>query len=110
MAEGKEYTSTTFIPTNAIALDSIYTRPAPLNPDTSKRTLRLKLTDHPGLGNFGRYFTKKNSGPFLPGENSVFDDQVIDGSTFTVQLPQAIDRNNPPKVDSSFLSVEIPSP
>ena len=102
VAEGKEYTSTTFIPTNAITLDSIYTRPAPLNPDTSKRTLQLKSTDPAGLGNYGRYFTKKNSGRFLPGENSVFDDQVIDGSTFTVQLPQGIDRNNPPKADSSF--------
>ena len=102
VAEGKEYTSTTFIPTNAITLDSIYTRPAPLNPDTFKRTLQLKSTDPAGLGNYGRYFTKKNSGRFLPGENSVFDDQVIDGSTFTVQLPQGIDRNNPPKADSSF--------
>jgi hypothetical protein len=102
VAEGKEYTSTTFIPTNAITLDSIYTRPAPLNQDTSKRTLQLKSTDPQGLGNYGRYFTKKNSEPFLPGENSVFDDQVIDGTTFTVQLPQGIDRNNPPKPDSSF--------
>ena len=102
VAEGKEYTSTTFIPTNAITLDSIYTRPAPSNPDTSKRTLQLKSTDPAGLGNYGRYFTKKNSGRFLPGENSVFDDQVIDGATFTVQLPQGIDRNNPPKADSNF--------
>ena len=102
VAEGKEYTSTTFIPTNAITLDSIYTRSAPSNPDTFKRTLQLKSTDPAGLGNYGRYFTKKNSGPFLPGENSVFDDQVIDGSTFTVQLPQGIDRNNPPKADSNF--------
>ena len=102
VAEGKEYTSFTTIPTNAITLDSIYTRLAPLNVDTSKRVLLLRSTDPPGLGNFGRYFTKKNSGPFLPGENSVFDDQVIDGSTFTVQLPQGIDRNNPPKADSLF--------
>ena len=102
VAEGKEYTSTTRIPTNAITLDSIFTRPAPLNPDTAKRTLQLRSTDPAGLGNFGRYFTKKNSGPFLPGENSVFDDQVIDGSTFTVQLPQGIERNNPPKADSNF--------
>ena len=102
VAEGKEYTSTTFIPTNAITLDSIYTRPAPLNPDTSKRTLQLKSTDPAGLGNYGRYFTKKNSGRFLPGENSVFDDQVIDGATFTVQLPQGVDRNDPPKADSNF--------
>ena len=102
VAEGKEYTSSTFIPTNAITLDSIYTRIAPLNTDTAKRVLLLRSTDPPGLGNFGRYFTKKNSGPFLPGENSVFDDQVIDGSTFTIQLPQGIDRNNRTKADSSF--------
>jgi hypothetical protein len=102
IAEGKEYTSMTYIPTNAITLDSIYTRIAPLNADTAKRVLLLKSTDPPGLGNFGRYFTKKNSGQFLPGENSVFDDQVIDGSTFTVQLPQGIDRNNRTKADSNF--------
>lgn len=102
ISEGKEYNSSTFIPNNAITLDSIYTKPAPQNVDTAKRTLQLKSTDPAGLGNYGRYFTKKNSEPFLPGENSVFDDQVIDGSTFTVQLPQGIDRNNPPKADSNF--------
>ncbi|MFN0082041.1 MAG: DUF4249 domain-containing protein [Ferruginibacter sp.] len=102
VVEGKEYTSTTHIPTNAITLDSIYTRIAPQNPDTTKRLLLLKSTDPQGLGNYGRYFTKKNSEPFLPGEISVFNDQVIDGATFTVQLPQGIDRNNPPKDDSSF--------
>lgn len=102
VAEGKEYTSSTFIPNNNITLDSIYTRPAPQNPDTAKRTLQLKSTDPAGLGNYGRYFTRKNSEPFWPGENSVFDDQVIDGTVFTVQLPQGIDRNNPPKADSNF--------
>ncbi len=102
VADGKEYISNTFIPNNAITLDSIYTRIAPQNPDTSKRILLLKSTDPSGLGNYGRYFTKKNSEPFLPGENSVFDDQVIDGTVFTVQLPQGIDRNNPPKADSTF--------
>ncbi len=102
VAEGREYTSTTHIPTNAITLDSIYTLTAPLNSDTAKRVLLLKSTDPKGLGNYGRYFTKKNSGQFLPGENSVFDDQVIDGSTFTVQLPQGIDRNNRQKLDSNF--------
>ncbi len=102
VAEGKEYSSTTYLPINALTLDSIYTKPAPLNSDTAKRTLQLKSTDPAGLGNFGRYFTKKNSGPFLPGENSVFDDQIIDGTTFTVQLPPGIDRNNAPKADSNF--------
>ena len=43
-----------------------------------------------------RYFTKKNSLPFFAGINSVFDDQIIDGTTFSSQIPQGIDRNNDP--------------
>ena len=102
VSEGKEYTSNTSIPANAISLDSMWVNVAPHNSDTSKRVLFIKATDPHGLGNYGRYFTKKNSNTFLPGENSVFDDQVIDGTTFTIQLPQGIDRNDPPKADSNF--------
>ncbi len=102
LAEGKEYNSSTTIPAVALTLDSMWTRVAPQNPDTSKRILFIKATDPHGLGNYGRYFTKKNSGDYLPGENSVFDDQIVDGTTFTFQLPQGIDRNDPPKADSNF--------
>ena len=102
ISEGKEYTAETSIPDNAITLDSMWVKPAPQNPDTLKRILMIKATDPHGLGNYGRYFTAKNSGPFLPGENSVFDDQVIDGTTFSIQLPPGIDRNDPPKADSNF--------
>ena len=102
VSEGKEYTSVTRIPSNNISLDSMWVKVAPHNSDTSKRVLFIKATDPLGLGNYGRYFTKKNSGTFLPGENSVFDDEVIDGTTFSVQLPQGIDRNDPPKADSNF--------
>ncbi len=104
VSEGKEYTATTNIPFNNITLDSVFVRQAPQNPDTNKRVLLIKATDPPGLGNYGRYFTKKNNGQFLPGENSVFDDQVIDGQPFTVQLPQGINRNDPPKADSNFFA------
>ena len=38
----------------------------------------------------------------LPGENSVYDDQVIDGNTYTVILPQGINKNDIPKADSNF--------
>jgi len=104
VSEGQEYTSSTNIPFNAIVLDSMWVTVAPHNPDTSKRVLFIKATDPHGLGNYGRYFTKKNKNVFLPGENSVFDDQVIDGTTFSVQLPQGIDRNDPPKADSNFFA------
>jgi hypothetical protein len=102
VSEGKEYLSSTKIPLNNIHLDSMWTVVAPQNPDTSKRILFIRATDPPGLGSFARYFTKKNSSLFLPGENSVSDDAVVDGTTFTFQLPQGIDRNDPPKADSNF--------
>ena len=62
----------------------------------------VKATDPPGLGNYIRYFTKKNSGSFLPGENSVFDDQVIDGTTYEVPLDPGINRNNRVDGDRTF--------
>jgi Domain of unknown function (DUF4249) len=64
--------------------------------------LYFKATDPLGLGNSGRYFTSKNSGPFLPGFNSVFDDQIIDGQSITSILPQGIDRNDKISLDSNF--------
>ena len=102
ISEGKEYLSNASIPAINTAPDSIWFKPAPQNPDTNKRILYLKATDPPGLGNYVRYFTKVNDGPFLPGENSVADDQVIDGTTYTIILPPGIDRNNPPDRDENY--------
>ncbi len=102
LAEGKEYNALTNIPTNAIKLDSIWVKVAPQNDDTLKRVLYFKATDPRGFGNFGRYFTKVNSELFLPGETSAFDDQIIDGTTFTSQLPKGFYRANKPKADSNY--------
>ncbi len=102
VSEGKEYLSTTYIPKNDLRLDSIWVKQAPQNEDTLKRILNFRATDPAGLGNSGRYFTKKNSEPFWPGENSVFDDQIIDGTSFNSQIPQGIDRNNKPSADNNF--------
>lgn len=102
VSEGKEYNSAIGIPALATYPDSTYFKIAPDNPNPDTRILFIRATDPPGLGNYVRYFTKKNSGPFLPGENSVYDDQVINGITYSVQLPQGIDRNNKLKEDSNF--------
>lgn len=102
ISEGKEYLSNVFIPAINTQPDSIWFRPAPENPDTNKRILYLKATDPPGLGNYVRYFTKVNNGSFLPGENSVADDQVIDGTTYTIILPPGVDRNNLPGRDDNY--------
>jgi Domain of unknown function (DUF4249) len=102
VSEGQEYRSNTFIPNNDLKLDSIWVKPVPFNDDTLKRNLYFRATDPIGLGNSGRYFTKKNSEQFLPGENSVFDDQVIDGTSFNSQIPQGIDRNTRKLGDDNF--------
>ena len=99
---GQQYNSSVSIPALSTYPDSIWLQRAPLNPDTNKRVLYIKATDPPGLGNYIRYFTRKNSEAFLPGENSVYDDQVIDGNTYTVILPQGINKNDTPKADSNF--------
>jgi len=101
-AEGKEYNATTKIPLLVKYPDSLWFKQAPLNPDTNKRVLMTRATDPPGLGNYIRYFTKKNRGNFLPGETSVFDDAVIDGTTYELQVDPGVDRNNRISADSNF--------
>ncbi|MBP6432019.1 MAG: DUF4249 domain-containing protein [Ferruginibacter sp.] len=101
-AEGKTYSSTTTIPLLTKYPDSLWFKVAPQNPDTSLRVLMAKTTDPPGLGNYIRYFTQKNGKGFLPGPNSVFDDNVIDGTTYEIQVEPGIDRNNPTPRNNNF--------
>ena len=92
-ANGKTYTAVTSIPALAKKIDSLWWRKAPDNPDTNKVILVSKTTDPPGYGNYIRYFTKVNSDPFYPGLNSVFDDQITDGTTFTLDVERGVNRN-----------------
>lgn len=101
IAEGKEYNASTDIPVASNFPDSIWFVPAPQNPDTLKRVMYVKATDPPGRGNYYRYFTRINREPFYPGEN-VFNDQVIDGVTYTLQFPPGINRNRPVSRDENF--------
>jgi len=101
-ANGQEYTAKTTIPLLTKVPDSLWWITAPLNPDTNKVVLMVKVTDPPGLGNYVRYFTRKNREPFLPGENSVFDDAVIDGVSYELRVDPGVDRNNPIPYDSNY--------
>jgi hypothetical protein len=101
-SEGKDYTASTTIPLLSKKIDSLFWKPAPFSDDSSDVVIYLKATDPSGLGNYVRYFTSKNEEPFLPGENSVFDDQVIDGTTYQFQLDPGIDINNPIPADSNY--------
>jgi len=99
---GQQYTAATTIPILAKKPDSLWWIPAKFTDDTNKVVLIVKSTDPPGLGNYVRYFTRRNNEPFLPGENSVFDDQVIDNSTYQLQVDPGVNRNNPIPYDSNF--------
>lgn len=97
----KEYHATTTIPALSKKIDSLWWEPAPFTTDTSKVIVILRSTDPPGLGNYIRFYTKQNNGPFLPGYQSVFDDQLIDGTTYDLRLDPGIDRNDPVPFDSN---------
>jgi hypothetical protein len=87
------YTAHTSIPGLAKKIDSVWWKDAPANPDTNKAVVMARVSDPPGYGNYIRYFTSVNSGPFLPGLNSVFDDQVVDGTIYTVTVDNGVNRN-----------------
>lgn len=99
---GKEYTSSTTIPELTKKVDSLWWQPAPFTTDTTEVIVTVRATDPPGLGNYIRYYTKINNGPFLPGGQSVFDDELIDGTTYDLKLDPGIDRNNPVAYDKNF--------
>jgi Domain of unknown function (DUF4249) len=99
---GKQYTASTAIPKLAKRPDSLWWKPAPFSDDTNKVILMVKATDPPGLGNYVRYFTSRNHDAFLPGENSVFDDQVIDNTTYEIKVDPGINRNNPIPFDDNY--------
>jgi Domain of unknown function (DUF4249) len=91
-ADGRNYSATTTIPQITRIIDSLWSEKAPVQ-DTTLYRMMIRATDRPGFGDYIRYFTKTNSEPFFPGFNSVFDDQVIDGKTYTIQVDRGINKN-----------------
>jgi hypothetical protein len=92
VAEGKEYTATTKIPAITRRIDSLFWKKAPGGNDTTKVAVMVKATDQVGYGDYIRYYTKRNSEPFYPALNSVFDDQIIDGITYEIEIERGVDR------------------
>lgn len=92
-SDSKEYTAVTTIPFPAKTLDSLYFYQAVNPEDSGKIILYGRFNDPPGLGNYVRYFTNVNGGLYLPGLNSVYDDQIVDGKKYNVQIERGVDRN-----------------
>lgn len=102
VTEGKEYTATTSIPAITRRVDSLFWKPAPAGNPAEKVMVMVRAYDPPGFGDYVRYFTKRNSEPFYPGLISVYDDQVIDGSSYEVQVERGLNRNEDHPDGSSF--------
>ena len=92
VAEGKEYTASTKIPAITRSIDSLFWKQAPGSNDTNKVALMVRATDRAGYGDYIRYFTKRNSEPFYPAFNSVYDDQIIDGTSYEIEVERGVDR------------------
>lgn len=90
---GKEHLANTTLPALAKRIDSLWWKNAPDKEDSNKAVIMVKTTDPPGLGNYIRYFTRVNKEEFLPGLNSVFDDQIVDGKSYSIQVDQGVNRN-----------------
>lgn len=90
---GKEYTAITTIPNITKRVDSLWWKPAPANEDTTKAVAMVRATDPPGFGDYVRYFTRRNREPFYPPLASAFDDLVIDGTTYELQVDAGVNRN-----------------
>lgn len=92
-ADNKSYEAVTTIPLQGFHLDTIWWQRVRKEHDTSQARLWARITDAEAPGNYARYFTRTNSGAFLPGMNSTLDDQVVNGTTFEIPLDAGVDKS-----------------
>lgn len=90
---GQTYTANTHIPFIRKRVDSLWWTPAPEISDSGKVVVKARIIDPPGLGDYTRYYTSVNFGPYYPGLQSVFDDQITDGTTYVVNVDKGVNRN-----------------
>ncbi|RYE26365.1 MAG: DUF4249 family protein [Sphingobacteriales bacterium] len=93
-SEGKTYQAITKIP-NPTQLDSVNTAIPSIIPDNNPdvREIKVFFKDPDTLGNYMRYFTKRNSEGYFPGLNSVYPDELINGTLFQTTLAAGENRN-----------------
>jgi len=90
---GQTYTATTHIPLIRKRVDSLWWTPAPKSDDSNKVVVKARIIDPPGFGDYTRYYTSVNYGSFYPGLQSVFDDQITDGTEYVVNVDKGVNRN-----------------
>ena len=90
--EGKVLTASTYIP-NGVSVYDLSVEPHTNPKYDSLVLLRGRINEPDTLGNFYRYFTRKNSQPYTLNNNSVYDDLIFNGKDFPLDIPYGIDRN-----------------
>ncbi len=90
-AEGKNLSSTTYIP-RSIPMDSIWFRRDTIGEVDSLARVFVTMTDPDSIGNFYRYFSQVDQLPMWPGYNSVFDDRIINGKVFPTPIDKGVNR------------------
>lgn len=91
--DGQVYTGVTKIPTPT-TLDSVISfypesREGIAEVGADARLLKIFFKDPDTPGNFVRYYTALNGGPFYPAQSSVFSDEIINGVEFNAEFPLA---------------------
>ena len=97
LKDGTKIDATTSILSPQI-LDSIWYINRSTDPKDTLVRVWVKQHDNGATKDFYRYFTKVNSGKFLPGNSqglmSVYDDEFTNGQTYDVPVNPGIDRND----------------
>ena len=101
--EGTNYTSTTKIP-RVKPLDSIFAKPPVQAPANNPSALQLfvRYSDPDTVGNRVRYFIDVNGSGFIPGlGTSVYEDNIINGTTFNINVAPDVAPGSQPNFDST---------
>src|SRR5690606_35577655 len=87
---------------NVNPVDSVWFRKPSEEPEVeTSMLLYVKFKDPDTPGNFFRYFTSRNQEIFLPGRNSVYEDEIINGTTIdSLYLAAGYNRAKDPDYDS----------
>lgn len=101
VVDGKTYTSTTKIP-SVKGVDSIwFSQPGKVENTPTAVVMYARYSDPDSLGNYVRYFTKRNSELFLTAFSSTFNDEIVNGTTLdSLMLTAGYNRTKEPNFDS----------
>ncbi|MCO5233518.1 MAG: DUF4249 domain-containing protein [Chitinophagales bacterium] len=96
--DNKILTATTNIP-NPVGFSKLWTEPHPSSQYDSLVQLKGLIRDPDTLGNFYRYFTRRNSEAFTKNYPSVLDDLMGNGKEFETQVPLGYNRFSDEEID-----------